>query len=87
MVVKDACRAGDAETCRKIKLKDAGVLSGGLIGGALAGMASASLAVASMCVGLSIAFGRSMELGCAVVIVGVGAFVVGDVSGEDGDVI
>ena len=85
MRVQDVCTAGDTEACRKIKFKEAGGFSGGIIGGALAGMAATSPIVASICMGLSIPSGGLVGLGCAVAVVGVGAFTFGYVGGEVGE--
>ena len=87
MRVQDVCTAGDAEACRRIKFKEAGGFSGGIIGGSVVGMAATSPVVASICMGLSIPSGGLVGLGCAVAVVGVGAFTAGYVGGEVGEVI
>ena len=85
MRVQDVCTAGDAEACRRIKFKEAGGFSGGIIGGSVVGMAATSPVVASICMGLSIPSGGLVGLGCAVAVVGVGAFTAGYVGGEVGE--
>ena len=85
MRVQDVCTAGDTESCRKIKFKEAGGFSGGMVGGALAGMAATSPVVASICMGLSIPSGGLVGIGCAVAVVGAGAFTFGYVGGEVGE--
>ena len=85
MRVQDVCTAGDAEACRRIKFKEAGGFSGGIIGGSVVGMAATSPVVASICMGLSIPSGGLVGLGCAVAVVGVGAFTAGYVGGKVGE--
>ena len=48
-------------------------------------MAATSPVVASICMGLSIPSGGLVGLGCAVAVVGVGAFTFGYVGGEVGE--
>lgn len=78
--VKETCRFGTEEACRKIRFSEAGKLSGA-VGGSMAGGALGSL----VCVGIGLVTAGAGVVGCSLVLVGIGTLgggVSGEVAGE-----
>ncbi|ATP52234.1 hypothetical protein CR512_24055 [Pseudomonas putida] len=66
--IKEACRAGDTESCKKIKLKETGNFLGGVTGGVITGAIASRLAIVA-CVG----FGPIGAAVCSIAITGAGS--------------
>ncbi|MCE1117399.1 MULTISPECIES: PAAR domain-containing protein [Pseudomonas] len=81
--VQEACRAGETEECRKVRLTETGSFTGGLVGGA-AGAWGGNAAIRFVCY-----FGPWARAACGIAMVGTGSYAgaelvgkVGEVSGE-----
>jgi hypothetical protein len=66
--IKEACRAGDTESCKKIKLKETGNFLGGVTGGVITGAIASRLAIVA-CVGFD-PIGAAV---CSIAITGAGS--------------
>jgi hypothetical protein len=66
--IKEACRAGDTESCKKIRLKETGNFLGGVAGGVITGAIASRLAIVA-CVG----FGPIGAAVCSIAITGAGS--------------
>ena len=78
--VKEICRAGTEETCRKVQFTEAGKFGGSVGGSALGGVAGAIA-----CVGIGLGTAAIGGVVCSVVLVGAGTLaggVVGEAGGE-----
>lgn len=82
--VKDVCRAGETEVCRKVRLTEAGSFSFGVAGGTV-GSAAGLAAVGTLCGAVTVG---SAGLGaplCGIVLVGSGSLVGGMIGGKAGE--
>ena len=82
--VKDVCRAGETEVCRKVRLTEAGSFSFGVAGGTV-GSAAGLAAVGTLCSAVTVG---SAGLGaplCGIVLVGSGTLVGGMIGGKAGE--
>ncbi|MFT0543657.1 PAAR domain-containing protein [Pseudomonas faucium] len=77
--VKEACRAGETQACKRIRFTETGSFSGGLAGGA-AGAWLAGKAATAVC-----ALGPYGKIFCGIVVVGGGSLVIGKAGEEMGE--
>ncbi|MDF0729688.1 PAAR domain-containing protein [Pseudomonas entomophila] len=68
MKIHEACRAGETQECKRVRLTETGSFAGGLAGGALG--AAAGKAVT----GLVCSFGLWGRAACGIAVIGVGSF-------------
>ncbi|AJA12911.1 hypothetical protein RPPX_05955 [Pseudomonas putida S12] len=80
--VQEACRAGETEGCKKIRLSEAGAFAGGLAGGIVGGKIAGitALAVCGVFSAGTAGFGAPV---CGIALVGGGAFA-GSIAGAEG---
>jgi hypothetical protein len=80
--VQEACRAGETEACKKIRLSEAGAFAGGLAGGIVGGKIAGitALAVCGVFSAGTAGFGAPV---CGIALVGGGAFA-GSIAGAEG---
>jgi len=77
--VQEACRAGETDACKKIRITETGSFAGGLAGG-FAGGKAASLAAKAVC-----SFGVYGKAVCGIAMIGGGSYGAGVVGEEAGE--
>lgn len=81
--VRETCRVGREDDCRKVTLTESGKFTGGMAGGAIAGALVAGPVAAGVCTAIGAGTAGVGGLVCALVVVG-GASVAGGAVGESG---